>query len=156
MHSGFSATAPVAPTTFTRFSDLPPEIRVRIWKMAEPGSRILRFKWQRYIYSKAPPVYHPKGVLEQLTALQNRKESRIEALNRYIRFSGFCFRPYKFYIDPCNNALYFEPNHPSYLLAPNHTLDITGRRIRSILIDSTIARAFFTALFGSHRTVSTL
>jgi hypothetical protein len=65
----------VSPTAFTLFPNLPPELRLQIWRCSLPAPRIVHFLWCR---DEAMIVHHKSPV-----AFFVNRESRAEALMRF-------------------------------------------------------------------------
>ncbi|KAM3550095.1 hypothetical protein MY1884_008420 [Beauveria asiatica] len=102
------------PESFSRFSDLPPEIRLVVWEYSLPGTRIVSVRCgadDLVPDSRRSPV----AVLGCTTTTPNPAnlhicvESRTEAIKSYRRCFGFARRPGHIYFDPTRDVLYFGP-----------------------------------------------
>ncbi|KAM3505579.1 hypothetical protein MY11210_007916 [Beauveria gryllotalpidicola] len=102
------------PESFSRFSDLPPEIRLVVWEYSLPGTRIVT------VHCGADDLVPDSrrslvAVLGCTTTTPNPAnlhicvESRTEAIKSYRRCFGFARRPGHIYFDPARDVLYFGP-----------------------------------------------
>ena len=72
-----------AQVRFTKFSKLPIELRLKIWKMSFPGPRFLEVAWERTKAKSSDEMIFRHGSEKAPAALFTCQESRREALETY-------------------------------------------------------------------------
>ncbi|OAQ95907.1 hypothetical protein LLEC1_06302 [Akanthomyces lecanii] len=102
------------PASFSRFSELPPELRLRIWHYSLPGPRIMPIRCG--VDPLAPDSLGSLAAATGCTTttpnptnLHVCAESRAEAIKNYRRCFGFAHRPGHVYFNPSRDVLYFGP-----------------------------------------------
>ncbi|KAJ4153403.1 hypothetical protein LMH87_009891 [Akanthomyces muscarius] len=102
------------PASFSLFSELPPEIRLRIWHYSLPGPRIVPIRCG--VDQLAPGSLRSLAAATGCTTttpnptnLHICAESRAEAIKSYRRCFGFAYRPGHIYFNPSRDVLYFGP-----------------------------------------------
>ncbi|KAI0835306.1 hypothetical protein F5Y06DRAFT_137782 [Hypoxylon sp. FL0890] len=107
------------PTTFTKFNDLPPELRIKIWQHALPGPRTVVVK-SPYTRQKQTPRSLEEAISErhnqdetwysttQIPALLHvNAEARYEALKHYKLALGVGSAQSRIYVDFSQDTIFF-------------------------------------------------
>ncbi|KAJ6785037.1 hypothetical protein PWT90_05886 [Aphanocladium album] len=102
------------PASFPLFSQLPPELRLRIWNYSLPSTRIVpvRCGADDLTPGSTPSLAAATGCTTTIPSPANLHictESRAEAAKSYHRCFGFARRPGHIYFDPDHDVLYFGP-----------------------------------------------
>ncbi|EGX89310.1 hypothetical protein CCM_07561 [Cordyceps militaris CM01] len=103
-----------SPASFSLFSRLPVELRLRIWNYSLPGTRIVpvRCGGDELAPDSAPRLIAATGCTTTTPNPANLSicaESRVEATKSYRRCFGFARQPGRVYFDPRRDVLYFGP-----------------------------------------------
>ncbi|TQV91440.1 hypothetical protein IF1G_09939 [Cordyceps javanica] len=110
-----SADTAAPPATFSLFSQLPTELRLRIWNYNLPGTRIVPVRCGADDLSLGAPPMSSLAATGCTTTTPNPAnlnicvESRAEAVKSYHRCFGFVGTPGHIYFDPYRDVLYFGP-----------------------------------------------
>ncbi|KAG4438742.1 hypothetical protein IFR05_005770 [Cadophora sp. M221] len=130
--------------TFTRFSELPSELRLDIWELALPGSRVVELLYNttngRPCYSRCPPPIH----------LSVNKEARQVALKRYKLSFATSTTPPNVYVNMEIDQIYIGAGNFSAARGELHTptgffnklLPEDRSSIKHLIIDEMFCRYF--------------